>query len=160
MRNLILGIALSVLAAATASAQAPTAQLMAPIQKFMDTFNKGDMTGAEATHIADADLVIIDEVAPFLWRGADAFKAWSSALDADAKKQGITEPSVKISAPTRTEMSGEVAYVVVPAVYTYKHHGAAMRESGQMTFVLKKGASGWLIHGWTWTGPKPAPAKK
>ena len=38
-----------------------------------------------------------------------------------------------------------------------------MREAAQFTFVLKKGASGWLIHGWTWTGPKPkaaAPAKK
>jgi hypothetical protein len=33
-----------------------------------------------------------------------------------------------------------------------------MREAAQMTFVLKKGASGWLIHGWTWTGPKPTPA--
>jgi len=31
-----------------------------------------------------------------------------------------------------------------------------------MTVTLKKGSSGWLIHGWTWTGPKPskaAPAK-
>jgi hypothetical protein len=37
-----------------------------------------------------------------------------------------------------------------------------MRETAQMTFVLKKGAAGRLIHGWTWTGPKPktvAPAK-
>ena len=39
-----------------------------------------------------------------------------------------------------------------------------MREAAQMTFALKKGASGWLIHGWTWTGPKAqkvsgAPAK-
>jgi hypothetical protein len=23
-----------------------------------------------------------------------------------------------------------------------------------MTFTLKKGAGGWLIHGWTWTGPR------
>ena len=22
-----------------------------------------------------------------------------------------------------------------------------------MTFALKKDATGWLIHGWTWTGP-------
>jgi hypothetical protein len=27
-----------------------------------------------------------------------------------------------------------------------------------MTFVLKKGPTGWLIHGWTWTGPKPQKA--
>jgi hypothetical protein len=42
----------------------------------------------------------------------------------------------------------------VPSVYTFKQAGVAMRESAQMTFTLKKGAGGWLIHGWTWTGPK------
>jgi hypothetical protein len=42
----------------------------------------------------------------------------------------------------------------VPAVYTCKQHGAAMREAPQMTFVMKKGTGGWLIAGWTWTGPK------
>jgi hypothetical protein len=29
-----------------------------------------------------------------------------------------------------------------------------MRETAQMTFMLKKGPAGWLIHGWTFTGPK------
>lgn len=48
---------------------------------------------------------------------------------------------------------------MVPAVYAFKQGGVAMREAAQMTFVLKKGASGWLIHGWTWTGPKPTAAK-
>ena len=53
-----------------ASAQAPDPQVMAPIEKFMTAFNKGDIAGAEATHAAGADLVILDEVPPFLWRGA------------------------------------------------------------------------------------------
>jgi hypothetical protein len=35
-----------------------------------------------------------------------------------------------------------------------------MREAAQMTVVLKKGAGGWLIHGWTWTGPKPSAVKQ
>ena len=67
-----------------------------------------------------------------------------------------------ISAPTRVEMDAENAYLVVPTVYTFKQKGVAMREKAQMTVMLKKGASGWLIHGWAWTGPKPqaAPAAK
>ena len=128
---------------------------MAPIQKFIDSFNKGDTAGAMATHAAGADLAIIDEVPPFIWRGAKAFQAWSTALDAASKQAGITDQMVTIKAPTRTESSGDSAYVIVPAVYTYKEKGVAMREAAQMTFTLKKGASGWLIHGWTWTGPKP-----
>ena len=136
------------------SAQTPT-ELMAPIQKFIDSFNKGDTAAAAATHAAGADLTIIDEVPPYVWRGAKAFQTWAADLDSDAKKNGITDPKVTLSAPVRTENNGDQAYVVVPAVYTFTQKGAAMREAAQMTFALKKGTSGWLIHGWTWTGPKP-----
>lgn len=164
MRYLTLVPLACALLAAPLAAQTPDAQLTAPIQKFMDSFNKGDVAGAAATHAAGADLTILDEVPPFLWRGAKAFQEWSTALDSASKQAGITDQVVTISAPTRTETSGDSAYVIVPAVYTYKEKGVAMREAAQMTFVLKKGASGWLIHGWTWTGPKPqraaAPAKE
>ena len=163
MRYLTLVTFVCAFMVAPASAQAPDPQLDAPIQKFIDSFNKGDTAGAMATHAAGADLVIIDEVPPFIWRGAKAFQAWSTALEAASKQGGITDQMVTIKAPTRTESTGDSAYVIVPAVYTYKEKGVAMREAAQMTFALKKGASGWLIHGWTWTGPKPqraaAPAK-
>ena len=127
-------------------------------QKFISSFNKGDTAGAASTHAAGADLTILDEVAPYLWRGPKAFHSWGADLEADAKKNGITESMVTLSAATRTETSGDSAYVVVPAVYTFKLKGTPMREAAQMTFVLKKGTSGWLIHGWTWTGPRAQPA--
>jgi ketosteroid isomerase-like protein len=153
--RLLLGTALWLAAGAAASAATPDPQLMAPIRKFIDSFNKGDAVAAAATHAATADLAIIDEVPPHLWRGPQAFQAWNADLDSDAKKRGMTDPKVTISAPTREETSGDNAYVVVPAVFTFKENGKAMREAAQMTFVLKKDAGGWLIHGWTWTGPKP-----
>ena len=155
MRYLTLVTFVCAFMVAPLSAQAPDPQLIAPIQKFIDSFNKGDSAGAMATHAAGADLVIIDEVPPFIWRGAKAFQAWSTALASASKQAGITDQMVTISAPTRTESSGDSAYVIVPAVYTYKEKGVAMRESAQMTFALKKAGGGWLIHGWTWTGPKP-----
>jgi ketosteroid isomerase-like protein len=158
MRFLVLAALVWFAVAAPARAQTADAELMAPIQKFVDTFNKGDGAGAAATHAAGADLTIIDEIPPFIWRGPKAFQAWSAALDSDAKKKGMTEPMVTLSPASRTEQDGDQAYVVVPAVFTFKAHGKPMREEAQMTFVLKKGASGWLIHGWSWTGPKPTPA--
>lgn len=147
---------IAVAAPARAQGQKADAELMAPIQKFVDSFNKGDTAGAAATHAAGADLTIIDEVPPYIWRGPKALQAWGADLDSDAKTKGITEPMVTLSAPTRTEQSGERAYVIVPAAFTFKQGGASMREAAQMTFVLGKGASGWLIHGWSWTGPKPS----
>jgi ketosteroid isomerase-like protein len=158
MRNLVAAVLVWCVLGAPASAQTPDAELMAPIQKFIDSFNKGDVAAAAATHTATADLVIIDEVPPYVWRGAKAFHTWSADLESDAKKNGITEPMVRISKATRIEQNDDRSYVVVPAVYTFKQRGTAMRAAAQMTVLLKKGAAGWLIEGWTWTGPKPRPA--
>ena len=164
MRMLNLAALVTIALAAPARAQTADADVMAPIQKFVDSFNKGDAAAAAATHAPGADLTIIDEVAPYLWRGAKAFQSWSGDLDSDAKKNGVSDQNVTLSAPTRTERNGDQAYVIVPAVYSFKQRGAEMRGAAQMTFVLKRGASGWLIHAWTWTGPRPsasaAPVKK
>lgn len=160
MRHLILGATLVVSLSAPALAQTPDSQLMAPIQKFMESFNKGDAEGAKATHLSDADLTIVDEVPPYSWRGANAFTAWAADLEADAKTHGETDQMVTLGKLTRAETSGDRAYVVVPAVYSFKRGGTAMREDAQMTFTLKKVAAGWLIHSWTWTGPRPTPAPK
>ena len=66
MRYLIPGaIVCAFLSIASAvRAQTTDPQLMAPINKFVDAFNKGDSAGAAATHASQADLVIIDEVPP------------------------------------------------------------------------------------------------
>ena len=162
MRYLTLGVLVSLCSGSAVLAQATDPKIVAPVTKFIDAFNKGDAAAAAATHAAD--VTIIDEVAPFVWRGAQAFKTWSADLEAEAKKRGITDEKVTLSPATRVETSGRDAYVVVPGVYTFKEAGVAMREIGQMTFALKEGAGGWLIHSWTWTGRKPekapAPAKK
>jgi hypothetical protein len=156
MRYLTLGALVCACVSLGSTAQAQTAdpQVMAPINRFMEAFNKGDTAGAAATHAVDADLVIIDEVAPYLWRGAQAFQAWSADLDRDEKKRGVSDQKVSIGAVKRFESDGTSAYIVVPSTYTFKEKGVAMRETAQMTFTLKKGAAGWLIHGWTWTGPR------
>ena len=143
--------------AAPARAQTD-AELMAPIQHFVDSTNKADAAGAAATLEAGADLTIIDEIPPYLWRGEKTLQTWIADLETDAKKHGTTAPLVTLSAPSRIDKNADSAYVIVPAVLTFKQNGTAMRAAGQMTFVLRKGTSGWLIHGWTWTGPRPQPA--
>jgi ketosteroid isomerase-like protein len=154
----VAGLGAAVLPAAPPAGAAADAQLMAPINQFIDSFNKGDAAAAEAAHAKDG-VTIVDEPAPHLWQGAGAFKAWAADLEKDAKAKGQTDQMVKVSPATREEVSGDLAYVIVPAVYSFKEKGVAMREQAQMTYVLRKGAEGWKIQAWTWTGPRATPAK-
>ena len=130
----------------------------APIHQFIDGFNNGDTKSAFAAY-ASGDIVIIDEFAPHRWVGPHAAQEWAADYDKHAQATGVADGIVKYGAPTRTEIEGKVAYVILPTVYSYKEHGRAVVEKGQMTFVLKDEAGEWKISGWTWSGEKPHPAK-
>jgi ketosteroid isomerase-like protein len=157
MKFLVLGAAGLAAASISSAAMAADAQVEAPIHQFIDAFNKGDIKGAAATHLASVS--IVDEFAPHIWQGPNGFMAWAGDLMADAKAHGQTGNTVKLGALKREVVSGDAAYVIVAATYSYKQMGAAMREPGQMTYALKKTAEGWKIAGWSWTGPNPTPAK-
>ncbi|MGB7436324.1 MAG: hypothetical protein WBR26_07060 [Candidatus Acidiferrum sp.] len=156
MKKLIFALLMSALAFATMAATA--GDVTAPIHQFIDGFNTGDVKSAYAAY-ATGNIVIVDEFAPHLWFGADAPQEWAAAYEKHAATTGVTDGNVKYGAPTRTEIEDDVAYVILPALYSYKQHGKPLAEEGQMTFVLHAGAAGWKISGWTWTGVKPHATK-
>ena len=157
MRKVVLAVLVSVLMAPSGiSAASP--DVTAPIRQFIDGFNKGDTKSAFAAY-STGDISIIDEFPPHRWVGPHAPQDWAADFDKQAKATGVSDPIVKYGKPTRTEIEGDVAYVVIPTTYLYKERGKAMAEEGQMTFALHNEAGGWKITGWTWTGVKPHPAK-
>ena len=148
----------SLAATGSATAAAAPGDPAAPIRQFIDGFNKGDTTSAYAAY-ASGDIAIVDEFAPHRWLGPNAAHRWAAAYDKHAAATGVTDGHVSYSEPTRIEIEGNVAYVVMPTVYTYKEHGKPLVEEGQITVTLRSGAGGWKISGWTWAGVKPhAPA--
>lgn len=132
--------------------------LMTPIRQFIDGFNKGDTQSAFAAYVT-GEVVIVDEFAPHRWIGAHAAQDWATAYDKHAQATGVSDGSVTYGEPTRTEMEGNVAYVIVPTVYHYREHGKAMAEEGEMTFVLHGGGDAWKISAWAWSGVRPHAAK-
>jgi len=148
--------AASILSAGHADAAA-AADPAATFRAFIDAFNKGDAKGAAATHMAD--VAIIDEPPPHLWRGTGAFQGWADALAQSDKAGGVTNPSMALKKVLRTEIDGDTAYVVVQAVYSFKAKGKAMVEPGQFTAALQKDAGTWKISAWTWTSPRAHAAK-
>ena len=139
-------------AAAPAAPAAPTdkTDVMAQVHQFVDGFNKGDVKSAVA---ACADQTsIIDEFPPHEWHGSGACSTWATDFDANAKKEGITDAIVTLSAPRHVDVNGDRAYVVASANYTFKQKGKPMKETGStFTFVLQKNNSGWRIIAWTWS---------
>jgi hypothetical protein len=158
---LALAVALQITAAAQASAkpaaksaaQSPSgekAAVMAPVHQFADGFNKGDVQSALGACAEETD--IIDEFAPYQWKGAGACAKWAGDFDADAKKNGITDGVVTLGTPKHVDIIGDRAYVVVPATYTFKQNSKAMKETGStLTITLQKSANGWRMTAWTWT---------
>lgn len=153
----LLPLAALLIAPVTAAAPAADSELTKPIRQFIDGFNTGDTKSAYAAYV-QGDVSIIDEFAPHLWVGPKAPQLWAADYDKHAKATGVSDGSVKYGPPTRREIDGARAYVIIPTVYAYREKGARIAEEGEMTFVLSKGKAGWKIKAWTWSGVKPHPA--
>ena len=126
----------------------------APIHQFVDSLSKGDVTGAKAAYVASPS--ITDEMAPHHWSGPLAFENWVADLTKSEAIEGKTGGRLTMRPAVRKVVSGDHAYVIVPSTYTFKQNGRMMHEVSQMTYVLAKGAPGWKIQSWTWTGPDPS----
>lgn len=156
MRRVIFAMLVGVLLAPSGMGAAQ--DVTVPIHQFIDGFNKGDTKSAYAAYAA-GDIAIVDEFAPHRWVGPHAPQEWAADYDKHAQATGVSDGIVKYGAPTRTEIEGDAAYVIVPTTYLYKERGQPTAEEGQMTFVLHAEAGGWKIRNWTWSGVKPHPAK-
>ncbi len=147
MLTLTVGLIL-VFAAGSAAASEQIA-VMATVHQFVDGFNKGDVKSALAACASPAS--IIDDIPPHEWHGPTACSDWSSAYNANAKKNEITDGIVTLGTPWHVDVTGGRAYVVVPVTYTYKQKGIPVTESGSIfTVALKKVAAGWRITAWAW----------
>ena len=148
MRRIILALAF-VLAAGSVAATEKT-DVLASVHQFIDGFNKGDVKTALAACAAQAS--IVDDFPPHAWQGPTACSDWATDFDADAKKRGITDAIVTLSKPWRVDVTGDRAYAVFPAKYTYKQHGKPVTETGAtLTVALQKVAASWRITGWAWS---------
>jgi hypothetical protein len=135
-------------AAQTAGTQ--EASVMATVHQFVDGFNKGDAKSALAACATQAS--IIDEFPPHEWMGPTACDQWAADYAANAKREGITDGIVTLGKPWHVSVTGNRAYVVVPATYSYKERGKTVTERDSIfTVTLLKFAAGWRITGWAWS---------
>jgi ketosteroid isomerase-like protein len=137
------------------AAQAGDAGVEAVIAKFADALHAGDMKAAKAC--LARRVVIVDDTAPYYWGGPNAMESWLADRGKEVTADGVSDGDAVLGKITRELVAGNHAYVIVPATYSYKQKGVAMRQPSQLTYILNKDASGWKIAGWTWTGPEAMP---
>lgn len=154
MKRSVLAVVLCIPMCAVAQSATPAAT----ISTFITAFNKGDLKTVAGLHTANA--TIIDEMPPHIWQRPKAVEEWLEALAAEGKSKQQSENAVSVTAPQVLTTSGTSAYAVVPAVYTYKEHGIAMRETSTITLAMHKTAGTWKIQGWSWNGTVPQKASR
>ena len=155
--RMILAGALLLALAPAARAADTGAGVETTISQFSAALHAGDSKAARS--FLTARTVILDDVAPYYWGGANAFESWQTDLAKASTARGMSEEDAQLGTPTRVEVSGDHAYAILPATHTFKMKGRAMREIAQLTFILVKDAGSWKITSWTWTGPKATPVR-
>jgi len=149
MRRAFVALLFAALLQIPSAAQDKTA-VMTTVQGFVDSFNKGDTAAAKS--VCAEQTSIIDEFPPYQWNGTGSCAKWMADYDTDARKNIITDGVVTLAKARHVDISGSHAYVVIPADYAYKQNGKPVKETAStLTIVLRKGANGWQITGWSWS---------
>lgn len=142
-------LSLAALAFAAPLGAAQNPGVMVPVNLFVDGFNRGDAKIAASACAPSAS--IIDDFPPHQWQGANACANWFAAYNAMARKSGISDGVVTLGHPWHVDVTGDRAYVILPANFTFKQHGKAQNDNGSVfTVVLSKLPEGWRITGWAW----------
>lgn len=151
MFRMLLALSLAAFASFSAAQapQSPRTAVLATVNQFVDSFNKGDLKTLLAACAEQTS--ILDEFPPHEWHGTGACAKWVSDFDADAKKNGITDGVVTLSEASHVDVTADRAYVVIPANYSFKQNGKLVSEAGSIiTLTLQKSAADWRITGWSW----------
>src|SRR5215469_13359795 len=125
MRIIFASLIAAVFVAAPAFASDKT-DVLASIHMFIDNMNKGDMKTAGAAYAPQSS--ILDEFPPHAWQGATTFADWGKDFNVFAQKNGITDPLVTLGNIRHADITGDRAYAVIEATYSYKQHGKSISE--------------------------------
>jgi len=148
MRTLIAASLATLLAAFPALASDKT-DIWARVRSFADAINKGDSKAL--LDQCGALTSIIDDFPPHLWQGATACADWAKSFGDWAKQNTVTDATVVVGRPLHVDISGDHAYVVAEANFTYKRSGKRKADRGSAwTLVMQKSGADWHILGWSW----------
>jgi ketosteroid isomerase-like protein len=119
------------------------------VQQYIDAFNEADVK-AMAAMCADP-MFILDGMAPHVWHGPTACQDWYRDVLREGEHAGAKDYYATLGKPWHANVTGDAAYVVVPATMKFKVHGKQVTQSGAVFAVaFRKLSAGWRIASWAW----------
>ena len=95
-------------------------------------------------------------MAPHVWQGMSATDNWYRDVLSEGKQHNVSDYFITLGEPLHNNVTGDSAYVVVPATMTFKSRGKQFEQSGAIyTVALRKEAAGWRIAAWAWAKGTP-----
>ena len=119
------------------------------VHSFVDAFNKGDVKGMAACCVIP--MSILDGLAPHVWHGPTACEDWFRDVLIAGERELAGDYLVILGRPWRVDVSGDHAYVVIPATMRFTVKGNQVTQSGSVfTLALRRIPAGWRIAAWAW----------
>jgi len=140
---------LVVLGVAPALAAKPPLDVAGVLRAVLAAAVSGNAAALSGRYTSDA--VVVDELPPFTWAGPTAGTAWMSSVDETFKKDKITNFKGVASPVSEYVQSGNAAYAIVPVVLSGLQSKKPFRETGTLTFTLRRAAGTWKISSQIWT---------
>jgi hypothetical protein len=126
-----------------------TTDPLVAVHQYINGFNKGDGEAMAATFAIPGS--ILDGMAPHVWQGPTASQDWYRDVLIEGEQHGASDYVVTLGEPSHNNITGDSAYVVVPATMTFKVRGQQVTQTGAIfTVALRRVAEGWRIAAWAW----------
>jgi hypothetical protein len=117
---------------------------MSAVHQYIDGFNRGDAKVMAAIFAVPG--AILDGMAPHLWLGPTATQDWYRDVLAEGEQHGASDYFVTLGDALHNKITGDSAYVVVPATMTFQVHGKQVTQTGAVfTVALRKETSSWSL---------------
>lgn len=132
----------------------PVEQPVTVLRQYINAFNKGDARAMAACFAIPGS--ILDGMVPHVWHGPTATQDWYRDVLVEGKQHGASDYFVTLGEPLHNNVTGDSAYVVVPATMTFKVHGKQITQSGAIfTTAFRRVEDGWRIAAWAWAKGTP-----
>jgi ketosteroid isomerase-like protein len=122
---------------------------LAAVLQYVDAFNRGDARAMAAT--CAEPMQILDGMSPHVWQGPTAAEDWWRDVLAEGEHLGASGYNISLGEPRHVDVTGDYAYVVVPATMTFELQGNRVTQTGSVyTVALRKVGADWLLTAWAW----------